>query len=79
MREYAEVIWKRQLDPDPRMPEYFTPFPRLQWPLLDRALSLFEELRTCGITELESSASFNLAQLYVRRDKTVTWKRRRIC
>jgi hypothetical protein len=41
----------------------------MQWPLLDRAVSLFDDLRSCGIRELEVSANFNLAQMYVRREK----------
>jgi hypothetical protein len=68
-REYAEEILKRQLDPHLLTASDFTPFPRLQWPLLDRAISLFDDLSGCGIPELEVSATFNLAQMYVRRDK----------
>jgi len=68
-RDYAEEIWKRQADPQSLVPGNFTPFPRLPWPLLDRAISLFDELSGCGIPELEVSAKFNLAQMYVRRDK----------
>jgi hypothetical protein len=68
-REYAREIWKRQADPQLLTPGNFTPFPRMQWPLLDRAVSLFDDLRSCGIRELEVSANFNLAQMYVRREK----------
>jgi hypothetical protein len=40
------------------------------WPLLDRAVSLFEEVIREGYDELKLAAQFNLAHVYAKRDTT---------